>query len=127
VLRAVIAVAPGLVDPDSKAYTDDELRRMRMMMNWNFGSPAVVDETARIGNNSVALRGVTYPDDLPVLAFIADEKTEHTADKTAAAEDLLKNVKRHDVVPLEGNHYLHWTQSQKMAETIRTFLGGGNG
>jgi pimeloyl-ACP methyl ester carboxylesterase len=127
VLRAVTWVAPGLIDPDSKAYTDDELQRMRMMMNWNFGSPAVVDETARIGNNSVALRGVTYPDDLPVLAFIADEKTEHAADKTAAAEDLLKNVKRHDVVPLEGNHYLHWTQSQKMAETIRTFLGGGNG
>ena len=127
VLRAVIAVAPGLVDPDSKAYTDDELRRMRMMMNWNFGSPAVVDETARIGNNSVALRGVTYPDDLPVLAFVADEKTEHTADKTAAAENLLKNVKRHQIVPLEGNHYLHWTQSQRMAETIRTFLGGGDG
>jgi len=97
------------------------------MMNWNFGSPAVVDETARIGNNSVALRGVTYPDDLPVLAFVADEKTEHTADKTAAAENLLKNVKRHQIVPLEGNHYLHWTQSQRMAETIRTFLGGGDG
>ncbi|WP_285249735.1 alpha/beta fold hydrolase [Pseudarthrobacter sp. fls2-241-R2A-168] len=127
VLRAVTAVAPGITDPDSKAYTDDELRRMRMMMNWNFGNPAVVDETARIGNNSQALRGVTYPDDLPVLAFVADEKTEHSADKTAAAENLLKNVRRHEIVTLEGNHYLHWTQSQRMAETIRTFLGGGDG
>jgi pimeloyl-ACP methyl ester carboxylesterase len=127
VLRAVTAVAPGITDPDSKAYTDDELRRMRMMMNWNFGNPAVVDETARIGNNSQALRGVTYPDDLPVLAFVADEKTEHSAEKEAAAENLLKNVQRHEIVTLEGNHYLHWTQSQRMAETIRTFLGGGDG
>jgi pimeloyl-ACP methyl ester carboxylesterase len=127
VVRIVSALAPGFVDPESKAYTEDELRRIRMMANWNFGNPAVVDETARIGNNSVALRGVTYPDDLPVLAFIADEKTEHTAEKTAAAQNLLQNVKRHEIVKLDGNHYLHWTQSPRMAETIRTFLGGGDG
>jgi pimeloyl-ACP methyl ester carboxylesterase len=122
VVRIVSAVAPGFVDPESKAYTEDELRRMRMMLNWNFGSPAVADETARIGNNSQALKGVTYPDDLPVLAFIADEKTEHTAEKAAGAENLLHNVRRHEIVKLEGNHYLHWTQSQRMAETIRRFL-----
>ncbi|MET1085932.1 MAG: alpha/beta hydrolase [Arthrobacter sp.] len=122
VVRVVAAVAPGVLDPDSKAYTDDELRRMRMMANWNFGAPAVVDETARIGNNSQALKGVTYPDDLPVLAFIADEKTEHTAEKQAAAENLLQNVRRHGIVTLEGNHYLHWTQAPRMAETVRRFL-----
>jgi hypothetical protein len=110
------------VDPGGSAYTEDELQRMRMMTSWNYGAPAVADETARIGNNAQALKGVTYPDDLPVLAFIADETTEHTAEKTAAAENLLQNVRRHEVVTLVGNHYLHWTQAPRMAETIRTFL-----
>jgi pimeloyl-ACP methyl ester carboxylesterase len=127
VVRAVISVAPGLIDPESDAYTEDELQRMRMMYNWNFGNPAVVDETARIGNNSAALRGVVYPEDLPVLAFIADTKSDNAAAKKAAAEELLKNVKRHEVVVLEGNHYLHWTQSRKMAETIREFLRSKDG
>lgn len=122
VVRAVTFLAPGLLDPDSDAYTEDELHRMRAMTSWNFGNPAVADESARIANNSAALRGVTYPDDLPVLAFIADDESDSTATKTASVQNLLKNVKRHQIVVLEANHYLHWTQSKRMAEEIRTFL-----
>lgn len=121
-VRAVISVAPGLVDPDSDAFTDDELQRMRTMYMWNFGNDAVDDETARIAHNAQALRGVTYPDDLPVLAFVADENTSRTAEKTSGMQNLLQNVSRHQVITLEGNHYLHWTQSKRMAEEIRAFL-----
>lgn len=124
-LRDVMAVAPGLVDPDSTAYSDEELQRMRTMMLWNFGNSAVADETARIGNNAGALRGARYPDDLPVLAFVADEKNDRTAAKTAAAGELLKNVKRHEILALEGRHYLHWTQAPRMAEEVRRFLAAG--
>ena len=95
---------------------------MRTLIVWNFGNSAVADESARIANNAAALRGVTYPDDLPVLAFVADEKNDRTADKISAAQTLLENVKRHQVVALEGGHYLHWTQSKRMAEEIRSFL-----
>ena len=124
IVRAVTAVAPGLVDPASDAYTDDELHRMRLMASWNYGNSAVADESARIANNAAALRGVTYPDDLPVLALVADEKTDSTATKTAAVQNLLKNVKRHQIVTLDGNHYLHWSQSKRMAEEIQAFLAG---
>lgn len=126
-VRAVTFLAPGLLDSDSDAYTEEELQRMRRMMSWNFGNPAVADESARIANNAAALKGVTYPDDLPVLAFIADEKSDSTATKTSSAENLLQNVDRHRIVPVEGHHYLHWTQSKRMAEEIRAFLGNGTG
>lgn len=121
-VRDVAAVAPGLFDPDGNAYSEEELKRMRTMMLWNVGNAAVADETARIGNNAAALRGVTYPADLPVLAFIAEEKDGRAATKAAAAEDLLRNVARHRVLPLEGGHYLHWTQSTRMAAEIRQFI-----
>ncbi|UTT68851.1 alpha/beta hydrolase [Arthrobacter sp. DNA4] len=121
-IRDVAAVAPGVFDPDGNAYSDEELKRMRTMMLWNAGNAAVADETARIANNAAALRGVAYPADLPVLAFIADEKDGRAATKAAAAEDLLKNVTRHRVLPLEGGHYLHWTQSARMAAEIRQFV-----
>ncbi|CAH0132605.1 Lipase 1 [Arthrobacter sp. Bi83] len=121
-VRIVGSVAPGLVNPDGDAYTADELERMRLMQSWNFGNQAVVDETARIGNNAAALRGVKYPDGLPVLAFISDEKTPETQTKQRAAEKLLNNVRGHEIVTLDGGHYLHWTQSKRMAELITTFL-----
>lgn len=122
VVRAALAVAPGLGEPDGDAYTPEERERMRLMMSWNFGNPAVADETERIGNNASELRGISYPDGLPVLAFVADDGSAEATDKAESLENLLKNVKRHEIVPLAGGHYLHWTQSRAMADTIRKFL-----
>ena len=122
VVRAALVVAPGLGEPDGDAYTPEERERMRLMMSWNFGNQAVADETARIGNNASDLRGISYPDGLPVLAFVAADGSPEAAAKAAALGNLLKNVKRHEIVPLAGGHYLHWTQSKTMAEEIRNFL-----
>lgn len=122
VVRAALAVAPALGEPDGDAYTPEERERMRLMMSWNFGNQAVADETARIGNNASDLRGISYPDALPVLAFVADDGSPEAAAKAQALENVLKNVKRHEIVPLAGGHYLHWTQSRPMGEAIRTFL-----
>lgn len=122
VVRAAAAVAPALVEPDGNAYTADERERMRLMKSWNLGNQAVTDETARIGNNAWALRGVRYPDGLPVLAFVAGAGGPGEQAKVAALEEQLKNVQRHDVVPLAGGHYLHWTHAKPMAEAIRNFL-----
>ena len=125
VARAVVAVAPGFVEPDGNAFTADERERMRLMTSWNLGNQAVTDETARIGNNAAALRGVRYPDGLPVLVFVsgAGGVPEEPA-KVASLEELLKNVQRHQIVPLGGGHYLHWTHAKPMAEAIRDFLAG---
>lgn len=122
VVRTVTAIAPALAAPDSDAYTADELERMRLMLSWNFGNDAVADETARIATNAAALRGVRYPDALPVLAFIADDNEDSTSTRSAATLDLLKNVKNHEIVTLKGGHYLHWTQAQRMADVITAFL-----
>jgi len=123
VARVVVAVAPGLAEPDGNAYTADERERIRLMTSWNLGNQAVEDETARIGNNAAALRGVRYPDGLPVLVFVSGAGEPEEPAKAAALEDLLQNVQRHEIVPLAGGHYLHWTQAQPMAAKIREFLG----
>ena len=123
VARAVLAVAPALGEPDGTAHTPDERERIRLMTSWNLGNQAVADETARIGNNAADLRGVGYPDELPVLTFISEAGSPAASAKAEALENLLKNVKHHETVPLDGGHYLHWTQAKTMAESIRTFLG----
>ena len=124
VARAVAAVAPGLAEPDGNAFSADERERMRLMMSWNLGNQAVTDETARIGNNAWALRGVRYPDGLPVLAFVAGAGGPGEPAKAADLKELLKNVQRHEIVPLAGGHFLHGTHAKPMAEAIRNFVAG---
>jgi pimeloyl-ACP methyl ester carboxylesterase len=120
-VRTVISIAPSLADP-SGDFTQAELQRMRQMTSWNYGNAAVADETARVGSNAVALRGVTYPDDLPVLSFISSESEATIPNWLAMHENQLKNVSQHEIVELEGPHYLHRSQSNAMAKRITEFL-----
>jgi pimeloyl-ACP methyl ester carboxylesterase len=121
-VRTVVSVAPSLADPSSDDFTPAELKRMRQMTIWNYGNAAVADETARMGSNAAALHGATYPNDLPVLDFIASDSVATIPHWLETHENQLNNVSHHEIVELEGGHYLHWTQSKAMAKKITTFL-----
>jgi pimeloyl-ACP methyl ester carboxylesterase len=122
IVRAAYALAPGLAEPGGDAFTADERKRIRAMAIWNYGNAAVADETNRMGSNAAALRGVTYPDHLPVLEFLSSDSAATLPDWVGQHEDQLRNVRRHEVAVLDGGHYLHWTQSKAMAERIIAFL-----
>jgi pimeloyl-ACP methyl ester carboxylesterase len=121
-VRAAITLAPGLAEPAGGAFAAEERAQIRAMSIWNFGNAAVADETDRMAGNAAALRGVGYPDDLPVLEFLSTDSVATLQDWVGQHEDRLSNVRRHEVVVLDGGHYLHWTQSEAMAEKIRAFL-----
>ncbi|MFF2028737.1 alpha/beta fold hydrolase [Arthrobacter sp. NPDC058192] len=120
-LRWASMLVPSLVEPDGTAYTQRERDQMRLMTNWNFGNPSVLDETNRIADNARKVQTLRYPDGVPVLTFLASAK-ETPADP-ARHEALLRNVRHHEIVTLPGAHYLHWTQAPVMAAKIKAFLG----
>jgi pimeloyl-ACP methyl ester carboxylesterase len=121
-VRAAFTVSPGLAEPEGSAYTADERARIRAMAIWNFGNAAVADETNRTGSNAKALQGVTYPDGLPVLDILSTDSVATLPHWVESHENQLRNVRHHEVVVLDGGHYLHWTQSEAMAEKIIAFL-----
>lgn len=61
-----------------------------------------------------------YPDDVPVLTFLASAKA--TAPDAALHESRLQNVRHHEIAVLPGGHYLHWTHAPAMASKIKAFL-----
>ena len=123
VVRAAVTLFPGLAEPSGSAFTTEERARIRAMTIWNFGNAAVTDETSRTGSNAEALQGVTYPDRLPVLDILSSESVTTLPRWVESHEAQLRNVQHHEVVVLDGRHYLHWTQSEAMAEKITAFLG----
>jgi pimeloyl-ACP methyl ester carboxylesterase len=121
-VRTVVSIAPGSVDPLSDGFTKTELERMRQMTIWNFGNAAVADESARVASNAAALRGLTYPEDIPVLHFLASDSVAAIPDWLESHKNQLKGVNRHEIVELQGLHNLQWTQSAAMAKKITQFL-----
>lgn len=122
VVRTAVSLAPGAVDPTGDDFTTDELERMRQMTIWNFGNAAVADESARVASNAAALQGVTYPENLPVLHFLASDNVATNPNWLESHKNQLKNVNHHEIVELNGPHNLQWTQSKAMAKKITEFL-----
>jgi pimeloyl-ACP methyl ester carboxylesterase len=121
-VRAAFTLSPALAEPKGSAYTADERAQIRAMSIWNFGNAAVSDETDRTGSNAMALRGVTYPDGLPVLDFLSADSVATIPNWVQLHENQLRNVQHHEIVVLDGGHYLHWTQSEALADKVTAFL-----
>lgn len=119
-LRWATMLAPGLVEPDGTAYTSGERDLIRKMANWNFGNASVLDETSRIADNARKVQAMRYPDDVPVLTFLATAK--EPAPDAALHESRLQNVRHHEIVLVPGGHYLHWTHAPAVASKIKAFL-----
>ncbi len=116
------AAALGLTDPPSSGYTPAERDHMRMLTSWNFGNEAVTDETNRVGENAAKLQGLSYPSQLPVLMLLAQDTMDSRPEWLSLHERQLLNVTRHELVVLDGPHYLHWTKAKEMAKEINEFL-----
>jgi pimeloyl-ACP methyl ester carboxylesterase len=119
-LRIASTLAPSLIDPDGNAYTEEEREQMRLMKNWNWANSAVLDEANQGARNFEAVQDMTYPADLPVLSFIKKEGSQARWKEIHEAQ--LANLARGELVELDGGHYLHWTQSEALAEHINDFL-----
>ncbi|SLJ98763.1 alpha/beta fold hydrolase [Arthrobacter sp. P2b] len=128
-VRTVVSLAPDEVVPKSDDFTTTELERMRQMTMWDYGNAAVADESNRVASNAAALQGVTYPENIPVLHFLASDSIAKFPDWLESHKNQLTNVNRHEIVELQGPHNLQWTQSTAMAKKITHFLRDidGNG
>ncbi len=123
VVRIATSIDPNLARPAGDAYSTSELERIRLMTSWNYGNPALADEGKEMANNARKLHGLSYPDALPVLTFLSTESMASMPQWYDRHERQLRNVQRHEIVVLDGGHYLHWTQSRAMAKAIGEFLG----
>ncbi len=102
-------------------YPNDKKVNKTMVNQWNW-----------FLKNSKELEKTQYPENLPVLAFIASEQIENvnsmieSGEMKTSWEDINKNMITNDeiqkIIPLEGTHYLHHTQSATISEKLKDFF-----
>lgn len=118
VLRALNAVAD---DPYSRApYTDTQREQTRILTNRNSMDHAMISESAELPGTFAAVADLTFPTDLPVLLFVAHDP--ELADWQRMHEEQAAAVRRSAVIQLPGEHYLHHTESSRIARETFAFL-----
>jgi pimeloyl-ACP methyl ester carboxylesterase len=119
-LRAALTLFPALAEPTGDTHTAQEREQIRLMANWNYANPAILDEGNQATRSFTAVEDLMYPAEIPVLAFIKKEGNQ--AGWRELHERQLEGREHGELIELDGGHYLHWTQSPRIASTIRSFL-----
>ncbi len=124
-VRWMTVLSPAITAPAAPAgvYSESAIEQIRLMTIWNYANPAMIDENNRSAENFDAVAGLSYPSELPVLAFLSQQLIDANAQWRPAHEQQLESVDRSELVVFNGGHYLHWTHSKEMAESIEQFLG----
>lgn len=125
VVRWVITLDPDIATPAAPAgvYSEEQLEQIRLMNIWNYANPALLDENNRTAENFREVADLSYPGDLPVLAFVSKQLVDANPRWLPAHEQQLEQSARSALMVLDGDHYLHWTHSPEMAAVIQEFLG----
>ncbi|MEG0285589.1 MAG: alpha/beta hydrolase [Vagococcus sp.] len=94
--------------------------QMRMITLKNLDNPTQNNELDNIMDNFKATEEMVLPNDLPTLLFVAinDERDDWVSEH----QKQIDQVKTGKMVQLEGQHYLHHTQSEAIAKETIAFM-----
>ncbi|MEI5995306.1 alpha/beta fold hydrolase [Candidatus Enterococcus mansonii] len=120
VFRAIININPetGLgASQDSPDFEQIKLLTMK-----NMSSPAMKDELQELNNSFPDSRGLTYPKNMLVLLFVADNDMNQKK-WLEMHQDQVKGLDKGKLLQLPGAHYLHHTQMETIVKETIDFLG----
>jgi pimeloyl-ACP methyl ester carboxylesterase len=102
-------------------YDEDTKEQMRFLTTKNSTAPTLLDEMDRTPENFASVSGQTFPSTLPVLLFVVQDDSDVDG-WLELHEDQAASVDHGEVVPLDGEHYLHHTQSPQIARDTDELL-----
>ena len=126
VTRWVAMAQPTLlVRAPQDTYSESALRQMRTLALRNDSTPALVEESHRMGQNVNAAKGLSFPAELPVLTFLAQDTINALPEWYPAHQEQLQGLERSKLIVVDdGGHYLHYHHSAEIANAVHAFLDG---
>ncbi|TVX94685.1 alpha/beta hydrolase [Paenibacillus agilis] len=127
VTRLLSYTSPDQFLPEAEqgTYSDENLNMTTLLSAWKGANNNVVNEANEMQNTIVKTKGMSFSPDLPVMLFARERKDKVSVEgKTNLTfyESQLSHVKTSKLIPLEGHHYLHWTQYKEMSDQINRFI-----
>ena len=124
IIRDITYLLPEAEDTKNKNkdYTEEQIKIRKMATAWNNVNVSVINEFNSVNKNTEELYDVKYPDNLPVLAILANESEVTNKDWISLHQQLITNPSIQKVETLAGEHYLHWSHADKIAELSKEFI-----
>lgn len=135
IIRPILFLFPTLAggkDEYNSYYSEEQKGFLKSATAWNAYNPTIIEELNGVYPNGKELFGVKYPTELPTLSFLAQdtvetsktmvEKNSISADWLTLHQEVISNPAIQKIEVLEGKHYLHHTQADKIVELTKEFI-----
>ena len=126
IVRIALLIDPGLAGYDyPAAFSKDEMRTLLRMASWNYANDTIVHEMRFGPDNLRQVQHFKYPNTIPT-SFILSQKSVQNIPKAApgldwvnAHRNLVAGNLKAQIIIVEGGHYIHWRNAEKIAQIIR--------
>lgn len=124
IIRDITYLLPSADDGRNKDhyYSDEQLKMIKMATAWNSVNASVINEFNMVNANTKELYDKKYPNDLPVLSFLSKDSVDTDGEWLPLHEELISNQAIQKIEILNGEHYLHWTNADKIAQMTKEFI-----
>lgn len=128
VMRLIACLAPDnfISDNSKHYYTEENLALQNCIASWKASNKNVIDEMNHISDSVSKTHDMTFSTTLPILLFtsVDSNSTPSEDGKTSISfnETYITNPSLQKVIPLYGQHYLHWTCKDEMCSYVQKYI-----
>ncbi len=119
--RFANAVSPEALGLES--LNEEENKQRGVIMQYNLANASIQEEGRRFKENLEAVQDMYFPEDIPVLFLLSSESTESDDYWLPEHEKLSGVVKKGETMILEGGHYIHYQNEERIAGIVKQFFG----
>ncbi|WP_324824760.1 alpha/beta hydrolase [Sinanaerobacter sp. ZZT-01] len=124
IIRDITFLLPNVDDGmnENNFYSAEQVKFKKIATAWNSVNTSVINEMNMVNTNTKELYDMKYPNDLPVLSFLAKDTVDTDNEWLSLHEEVISNSTIQKIETLRGGHYLHWTNADKIAEITKEFI-----
>lgn len=124
IIRDITFLLPNVDDGmnENNFYSAEQVKFKKIATAWNSVNTSVINEMNMVNTNTKELYDMKYPNDLPVLSFLAKDTVDTDNEWLSLHEEVISNSTIQKIETLSGGHYLHWTNADKIAEITKEFI-----
>ncbi len=122
--RLIVKMNPAqiMTPPSVDEPTQEQIKMITLQ---NMMNADIQSEAQLLPTNFESVQGLQFPKNLPVIFFLVKDDPE-IKNWLPLHEEQIANSTHAEIIPLNGTHYLHYTQSETIAEDLRSFLENNN-
>ena len=131
-ISAIIGLDASLPEKQLERWTAETFEQNKLDVNTCEFNLSIIDQWNQFYANSQELLEVKYNADLPVLAFLTSEQIESIDEMIKSCEmrtrweeinkNMITNPEIQFIEVLNGEHYIHHDQTQRICQLTKEFL-----